>query len=102
MNTNQAVILPTNHSRVAARGLDEGVTGLDSALPFGIFDHPSADPILDTPPRVEPFALAEHFHATGSQPRHLLGDGIEFDERSVTDGRQDVGTDGIAGRDEGR
>ena len=96
-------LLPTTkHSRVAARGLDEGIAGLDSAVSFGIFDHPPADPILDAPPRVEPLALGQHFHAAGRQPRHLLGDGVELDERSVADGREDVGTDGIAGGDEGR
>ena len=86
MSTNQACV-PTKHSRVAARGLDEGVAGLDAALPFGIFDHPPADPILYASPRVEPFAFGQHFHAAGGQARHLLGDGIELDERGVTDGR---------------
>mmetsp|Transcript_2526 Transcript_2526/g.7419 ORF Transcript_2526/g.7419 Transcript_2526/m.7419 type:complete len:241 (-) Transcript_2526:2-724(-) len=87
---------------VTARGLDEGIAGLDPALPLGVFDHPPADPILDTPPGIEEFALGQNLHAVRCQPGHLLGDGVEPDERRVADGRKDVGADRIAGGDEGR
>lgn len=93
---------PAQHSRVATGGLDEGITGLDPALPLGIFHHPPADPILDTPPGIEEFALGQNFHPQRCQPSHLLWDGVEPDERRVTDGRKDIGADGIAGGDEGR
>ena len=90
------------HSRVAARRFDEGVAGLDPALPLGVFDHPPADPILDTSPGIEEFALGENLHALRCQAGHLLGDGVEPHEGRVADGREDVGADGISGGNEGR
>ena len=90
------------HSRVAARRFDEGVAGLDPALPLGVFDHPPADPILDTSPGIEEFALGENLHALRCQAGHLLGDGVEPHERRIADGREDVGADGISGGNEGR
>jgi len=69
---------------VAARGLDDDGFLFENTALLGILNHRHADAVLDAAERVEKFALEQN------RGRHAGGDLIQFDQRGVPDGFDDV------------
>lgn len=73
------------NARIAARGLDQGVAGLDAAALLGLLDHAQGYPVLDAAAGVEELDLGVDVALEAQR----LRDAVELDERRVADELRD-------------
>ena len=66
--------------------------GLSSPWRFGLIDHIEANPVFNTPPRVEVFNLGENSGAT------LWGKAIQSDQWSLSNALRDLRQKGLGHR----